>query len=218
MYRGKSYVITGDKQGFASTRASINTMDVKRTDPDDTVSVTLYMDELTQEYRFRVSNVYYDYDKADLRPESVTALDTLVTFMKDNPSLTAEVYSFADAKGTDEYNRKLSERRAQAVIDYLVNAGIEASRLESKGFGESLPAAPNTSNGKDNPVGRQLNRRTEFRIVTDVPTRRILFNSAKPGSMDEQQKNLQINENLNDEEDATPNEGFAEPGGKVNNE
>lgn len=216
LYRGKSYVITGDKQGYASTRASINTMDVKRTDPDDTVSVTLYLDELTQEYRFRVSNVYYDYDKAELRPESITALDTLVTFMRDNPSLTAEVYSFADAKGTDEYNKKLSERRAQAVIDYLVNAGIEASRMESKGFGESMPAAPNSKNGKDNPVGRQLNRRTEFRIVTDVPTRRILFNSAKPGSMDEQQKNLQINENLNDEEEGTSDEGFSEPGGKVN--
>jgi outer membrane protein OmpA-like peptidoglycan-associated protein/tetratricopeptide (TPR) repeat protein len=217
LYRGKSYVITGDKQGYASTRASINTMDVKRTDPDDTVSVTLYLDELTQEYRFRVSNVYYDYDKSTLRPESTTALDTLAGFMKDNPSLTAEVYSFADAKGTDDYNKKLSERRAQAVIDYLTTAGIEASRMESKGFGESLPAAPNASNGKDNPVGRQLNRRTEFRIVTDVPTRRILFNSAKPGSMDEQQKNLQINnENLNDEEEATPSEGFSEPGGKVN--
>ncbi len=216
LYRGKSYVITGDKQGYASTRASINTMDVKRTDPDDTVSVTLYLDELTQEYRFRVSNVYYDYDKAELRPESITALDTLVAFMRDNPSLTAEVYSFADAKGTDEYNKKLSERRAQAVIDYLVTAGIEASRMESKGFGESMPAAPNSKNGQDNPVGRQLNRRTEFRIVTDVPTRRILFNSAKPGSMDEQQKNLQINENLNDEEEGTSDEGFSEPGSKVN--
>jgi outer membrane protein OmpA-like peptidoglycan-associated protein/Flp pilus assembly protein TadD len=216
LLRGKSYVITGDKQGFASTRATINTMDVKRTDPNDTVSVTIYMDELTPEYRFRVSNLFYDYDKADLRAESVAGLDSMVAFLKDNPSLNAEVYSFTDAKGTDTYNRELSQRRSQAVIDYLVGAGIEQSRLSSKGFGESMPAAPNDIKGKDNPTGRQLNRRSELRIVTDVPTRRVLFNSAKPGSMDEQQKNLQIDENINAEEEGTADDGFSNPGGKVN--
>jgi Outer membrane protein and related peptidoglycan-associated (lipo)proteins len=216
LLRGKSYVITGDKQGYASTRASINTMDVKRTDPNDTVTVTIYMDELTPEYRFRVSNLFYDYDKADLRPESVAGLDSMVAFLRDNPSLNAEVYSFTDAKGTDAYNRELSLRRSQAVIDYLTGAGVDAGRLSSKGFGESMPAAPNDVKGKDNPVGRQLNRRSELRIVTDVPTRRVLFNSAKPGSMDDQQKNLQIDENINIEEEGASDEGYSKPGGKVN--
>jgi outer membrane protein OmpA-like peptidoglycan-associated protein len=216
LLRGKSYVITGDKQGYASTRASINTMDVKRTDPNDTVTVTIYMDELTPEYRFRVSNLFYDYDKADLRPESVAGLDSMVAFLRDNPSLNAEVYSFTDAKGTDAYNRELSLRRSQAVIDYLTGAGVDAGRLSSKGFGESMPAAPNDVKGKDNPVGRQLNRRSELRIVTDVPTRRVLFNSAKPGSMDDQQKNLQIDENINTEEEGASDEGYSKPGGKVN--
>lgn len=218
MARGHSYVVTGDKQDFASTRASINTMDVKRTDPDDTVLVTIYMDEITPVYTFSVSNVFYDYDKADLRPESVASLDSLVAFMKDNASLSVEVYAFADAKGTDKYNKALSERRAQAVIDYLSTNGIEQNRMIAKGFGESMPAAPNTAaGGKDNPVGRQLNRRTEFRIVTDVPTRRILYNSAKPGSMDEQQNNLQMNEEMNEDDNNEDGEAdFSRPGSRVN--
>lgn len=214
--RGKAYVITGDKQGYASTRATVNTMDVKRTDPDDSVMVTIYMDEITNEYRFRVSNVFYDFDKATLRPESIASLDSLVNFLRDNQSLSVEIYSFADAKGGDKYNRNLSLRRAESVMSYLENAGIDRSRMIAKGFGEQMPVAPNQIGSKDNPVGRQLNRRTEFRIVTDVPTRRVLYNSAKPGSMDEQQKNLQIDESINDDEEGDSDSDAGNPGSRVN--
>jgi outer membrane protein OmpA-like peptidoglycan-associated protein len=215
MSREHSYVITGDKQGFSSTRATVSTTDVKRSDPDDTAYVTICLETISN--RFRVSNVYFDYDKATLRPESVTGLDSLVNFMKDNPSLSVEVYAFTDAKGTDAYNKKLSERRAQSVKDYLVNNGVEEARMLVKGMGETNPAAPNTATGgKDNPVGRQLNRRTEFRIVTDVPTRRVIFNSAKPGSMDEQEKNLQINDDGNSDEPADSESQVGQPGSRVN--
>ncbi|RYD57417.1 MAG: hypothetical protein EOP56_08915 [Sphingobacteriales bacterium] len=217
MMRGKAYVFTGDKQGFASTRATISTMDVRREDPNDEASITIYMDEITNEYRFRVSNVFYDFDKATLRPESVASLDSLVAFMKDNNSLSVEIYSFADAKGSDKYNRSLSEKRAESVMAYLENAGIERSRMITKGFGESMPVAANDRNGKDNPVGRQLNRRTEFRIVTDVPTRRVLYNSAKPGSMDDQAKNLMIDENSNADSESDPeSDAISNPGSRVN--
>ncbi|RYZ55978.1 MAG: hypothetical protein EOP49_01705 [Sphingobacteriales bacterium] len=215
MSREHTYVITGDKQGFSTTRATVSTSDVKRSDPDDTAFVTICLSEIIN--TVRVSNVYYDYDRATLRPESVASLDTLINFMRDNPSLSVEIYSFADAKGTDAYNRKLSMRRAESVKDYLVNNGIEGERLIPKGMGESNPAAANTtSGGGDNPVGRQLNRRTEFRIVTDVPTRRVIFNSAKPGSIDEQQKNLEVPEDAN-QEDGSDNESDAgTPGSRVN--
>jgi outer membrane protein OmpA-like peptidoglycan-associated protein len=196
--RGHSYVITGDKQGYTSTRQSVNTMDVKRSDPDDTVNVTIYLD--VNESGFAVSNVYYDFDKATLRPESIPSLDSLTNFMKDNPSLTVEIYAFTDGKGTDEYNNDLSQRRAQSVLDFLEKKEIDKSRMIAKGFGKRMPAAPNTLHGKDDPEGRQLNRRTEFRIVSDVPTRRIIYNSAKPGSLDQQEKNLQINENMYDDD------------------
>lgn len=197
--RGHSYILTGDKQGYTSSRQSVNTMDVKRSDPDDTVNVVIYLDP--NESGFAVSNVYYDFDKATLRPESLPALDSLVNFMKDNPSLTVEIYSFTDGKGTDKYNDELSQRRAQSVLDYLEKKEVDKSRMIAKGFGKRMPAAPNTLHGKDDPSGRQLNRRTEFRIVSDVPTRRIIYNSAKPGSLDQQEKNLQINENMYDDDE-----------------
>ncbi len=213
--RGHSYVITGDQGGYSSTRATISTTEVKRSDPDDTAYVTIYMDSISN--AFRVSNIYYDYDKATLRPESVASLDSLVAFMKDNPSLSVEVYSFADAKGTDVYNKNLSQKRAQAVINFLVNNGVEKERMLAKGLGETNPAAPNVVNGEDNPIGRQLNRRTEFRIVTDVPTRRVIFNSAKIGSMDEQTKNLQIDESINSEDTEPDFESeTGNPGSRVN--
>lgn len=216
MQRSHNYVITGDKNKYSTSRATISTMDVKRSDPDDTAYVTIYMDEITNQ--FRVSNIYYDYDKATLRPESVASLDSLVSFMNDNPSLSVEVYSYTDGKGTDKYNAALSKKRAEAVIEYLKNPGnIEASRMIAKGLGKSNPAEPNTTpSGADNPGGRQMNRRTEFRIVTDVPTRRVIFNSAKKGSFDDQQKNLQMDENNNADEENDPESDVTNPGSRVN--
>lgn len=212
--RSHNYVITGDKPNFTSSRATISTMDIKRTDPDDTVRVTIYMDS-TMPY-FRVSNIYYDFDKATLRPTSVASLDSLVAFMKDNPSLTVEIYSHADAKGDNPYNRALSKRRAESVANYLTEHGVERPRLIAKGFGSEQPVAPNKLHGHDDPEGRQMNRRTEFRIVSEVPSRHIIFNSAKPGSLDQQEKNLRVNEN-GDEDDATDKESnFGKPGSRVN--
>jgi outer membrane protein OmpA-like peptidoglycan-associated protein/tetratricopeptide (TPR) repeat protein len=201
MSRGHSYVVTGDKPGYTSTRASISTMEIKRSDPNDTVFVTIYLDSIRNS--FSVSNIYYDYDKAVLRPESVASLDSVVHFLTDNPSITVEIYSYTDAKGKPEYNLALSQRRAQSVMDYLEKANIDRARLTAKGFGSKNAAAPNDVNGKDNAEGRQLNRRTEFRIITDIPTRRVLYNSALPGTMDQQEKNLRVESEQGEDEPAT---------------
>src|SRR5690606_27431821 len=102
--------------------------------------------------------------------------------------------------------------RADAVIRYLEQAGIDPSRMSAKGFGSEMPAAPNTVNGRDNPQGRQLNRRTEVRIVTDVPTRRVLYDSSKPGDMDAQMNNLRIDESQN----SGGGDDYDRPGSRVN--
>lgn len=190
MARTHSYVVTADKPGYTSSRASVSTMEIKRSDPDDTVLVTIYLDSIKNS--FSVSNIYYDYDKATLRPESVASLDSVVHFLQDNPSITVEIYSYTDSKGKDEYNMALSQRRAQSVLDYLEKGGVDRNRLTAKGFGSKNAAAPNAIDGKDNPEGRQLNRRTEFRIISDVPSRRVIYNSALPGTMDQQEKNLRV--------------------------
>jgi hypothetical protein len=127
-------------------------------------------------------------------------LDSVVHFLTDNPSISVEIYSYTDSKGNPEYNLALSQRRAQSVLDYLEKSGVERNRLTARGFGDKNNNAPNQINGKDNPEGRQKNRRTEFRIVTELPTRRVLYNSALPGTMDQQERNLQIEPEAADDE------------------
>lgn len=118
------------------------------------------------EKAIKVENVYYDFNKASLQETSFTSLDDLVTLLNENPTMQIELSAHTDSKGSDQYNDKLSGERAQSVVDYLISKGIAKERLIAKGYGESQPVAPNTNaDGTDNPEGRQLNRRTEFKVL-----------------------------------------------------
>lgn len=110
--------------------------------------------------RFVLRNVHFDYDKATLRPESYEELNRLIALMNDYPDIKIEVYGHTDDIGNPLYNQKLSEERAKAVVDYLVSQGILKNRLFYKGFGSSQPIASNETE-----IGRQLNRRVEFKIA-----------------------------------------------------
>jgi outer membrane protein OmpA-like peptidoglycan-associated protein len=208
--RGHNYVLTADKAGYTSSRINVNTAEVKRTDPDDSVDVVIYLDEIIKNKPFEVHNIYYDFDKATLRPESVASLDTLVNFMKDNPSLSVEIYSYTDGKGDEKYNQKLSKERAEAVTEYLKNNGVDAGRMIPKALGKANPAAPNTTE-----ENRQLNRRTQFRIVKDDSKSRILYDSSKPGNIDDQQ-NLKVNEDTTPDEAEDTESNVGKPGSRVN--
>ena len=135
-----------------------------------------------------VDNIFYDFDKATLRPESKTALDSIVQVLRDNPNVTIEMASHTDRWGSEEYNQKLSQRRAQSVIDYLIAAGIRPERLSPQGYGESRPKTitkrlarqyPQFKEGdilneefiltlseEDQEVADQINRRTEFQVLS----------------------------------------------------
>jgi OOP family OmpA-OmpF porin len=115
--------------------------------------------------KFVINNVYYDFDKAELKPESYPALDEIVRMLNFYPQMEIELSAHTDSKGSDAYNQKLSEARAKSVVDYLVSKGIAAERLKAMGYGETQPIAENTTNGKDNPAGREQNRRTEFKVL-----------------------------------------------------
>jgi outer membrane protein OmpA-like peptidoglycan-associated protein len=214
--RGHNYVLTADKQNYTSTRATVSTEGIKRQDPDDTVFVTIYVDSFAIDTTFELVNILYDYDKASLRPEAAASLEKLTTLMKDNPSLDIRIFSYTDSKGGEAYNKNLSQQRAESVVNYLVRNGIERSRLSAQGMGKENPVAPNTEGGKDNPEGRQLNRRTTFKILTDVPTRRTIYDSSKPGSIGEQEKNLEVGEGVEDTEPADADSKFGNPGSRVN--
>lgn len=106
-----------------------------------------------------LKNIFFDFDKATLRPESTLELERLTKLLNDVPTMKIEIGGHTDSKGSDDYNLKLSQSRAQSVVDYLVTKGIDKGRLTAVGYGETKAIATN-----DTDEGRQLNRRTEFEI------------------------------------------------------
>ncbi len=117
-----------------------------------------------------LNNIFFDFDKATLRATSNVELRNLVRFMNKYPGMSVEISGYTDSKGTEEYNMKLSQNRAQAVVTYLLSKGIGTDRMTAKGYGESNPDAANQKpDGSDDPAGRQLNRRVELKITSIKP-------------------------------------------------
>ncbi|MCX6300708.1 MAG: OmpA family protein [Bacteroidia bacterium] len=133
-------------------------------------------------------NIFYDFGKWDLRPESMVSLDKLVETLNDNPNVTIELMSHTDSRDTEEYNYDLSQKRAQSVVQYLIEKGIEPERLSAKGYGESSPKVVDASvvfqasflktgtvlseqyinslaSEEQKEIAHQINRRTEFRVL-----------------------------------------------------
>lgn len=118
-------------------------------------------------------NIYYDFDKYNLTKQAKNTIDsTLLIVLEEIPNVLVELSSHTDSKGEDEYNKELSQKRAESVVDYLIKKGIDKNRLIAKGYGEEKPIAPNENpDGSDNELGRDKNRRTEFKFVhIDVET------------------------------------------------
>ncbi len=107
-----------------------------------------------------LKNIFFDFDKATIRPESANELERLIKLLTDNPTIKIELGSHTDSKGSDDYNMKLSDNRSKSVVDYLIGKGIPTARLVAKGYGETKPIDTN-----DTDEGRQNNRRTEFKIL-----------------------------------------------------
>jgi outer membrane protein OmpA-like peptidoglycan-associated protein len=109
---------------------------------------------------FVLKNIFFDYDKWEIRPESIPELNRLVMMLNANPAVRVEIDAHTDAHGAEDYNITLSENRARSVVDYLVNSGVAMERLGWRGYGKSMPIATNETD-----EGRQLNRRVEFKLV-----------------------------------------------------
>jgi peptidoglycan-associated lipoprotein len=111
-----------------------------------------------------LNDIYYDYDKWDLKPEAMPSLIYLTRLLDDNPSIKIELGSHTDCRGEKDYNEDLSKKRAQSVIDYLLNRGIQSTRLVAKGYGENVPAIDCVC-ASCTEEDHQLNRRTSFKIL-----------------------------------------------------
>ncbi|MBS1658234.1 MAG: OmpA family protein [Chitinophagales bacterium] len=174
----KSYSLKSTKEGYLTGSASFA---VSERDDNDTMRVDIYMKKIPKG-AVRIQNIFYGFDSANLRPESKPGLDSLYQILIDNPAIQVEISSHTDSKGNDKYNMKLSQARAQSVVDYMISKGISSDRMVAKGYGESKPIAPNTlPNGKDNPEGRQLNRRTEFKVIGTIPGKELIYDIGNPG-------------------------------------
>jgi outer membrane protein OmpA-like peptidoglycan-associated protein len=157
---GFDYKIVGNAYEYLANEVFVSTKDVTES-ADLERDIDIYLERIKIE-PYVLQNIYYDFDKWDLRPESEAELNRLVKIMNDNPGLVIQVGSHTDTNGSEEYNRPLADKRARSVVDYLVKAGIDRGRLSSFGYGESQPLIyPEMSEADE-----QANRRTEFRILS----------------------------------------------------
>ena len=136
-------------------------------------SKTLYVDlhlmvnELKEGASFELKNIYYDFDKSNIRPDAAKVLNDVYKMLIENPTMSIELSSHTDSRGSDSYNLKLSQERANAAVLYLVKKGIDPVRLVAKGYGETKPV-----NGCVNGVSctdeqYQANRRTEIKVLKE---------------------------------------------------
>ncbi|MGB6035749.1 MAG: OmpA family protein, partial [Cryomorphaceae bacterium] len=114
---------------------------------------------------YEIGEIYYDYNKSDIRPSAQPSLDKLAKLLKDNPAVKIEVHAHADSRGSATYNMNLSNRRAQSVVNYLVKAGVNKANLSSKGFGESQPVNDCIDGVECSEEEHKANRRSEFIVV-----------------------------------------------------
>jgi OOP family OmpA-OmpF porin len=150
------YVFTASAEGYLNGTDSVEFADEEKSP----VTTNIYLQPIEVGVTVRLKNIYFDFDKTTLKKESYVELNKVVDFLKQNAHVEIEIEGHTDNKGSDEYNRSLSQGRSQAVVDYIVSQGIESYRLTARGYGESKPIDTN-----DTDAGRANNRRVEFTVV-----------------------------------------------------
>ncbi len=177
------YIFLASKKGFLNGKEKETT---KGQEKSRDFMVTILLTAIDQP--IELPNIFYDFNKWDLRPESMVSLDKLVETLIDNPNVTIELMSHTDSRDTEQYNFELSQKRAQSVVQYLIDKGIEPERLVAKGYGESSPKVVDDelaaqsqflktgtilteqfinslTNDEQKEIAHQINRRTEFRVL-----------------------------------------------------
>ncbi|MDR0541540.1 MAG: OmpA family protein [Dysgonamonadaceae bacterium] len=179
---GMDYVMMGSAPGYLNQK---QTLSVPNEEKNQTFYVDFYLASISKPVL--IENIFYDFNKATLRPESEKALIELIILLEDNPNVTIELSAHTDRKGTDEYNNNLSLKRAQSVVDYLIAGGIEKERLTPAGYGKTVPKTVTKNLAKkydflpegqvleaafietlkpdQQEIADQINRRTEFKVL-----------------------------------------------------
>jgi len=213
---GVDYVFLGTCKGFLNHKEELRVDSVK-----ESTEYVLQFPLASITAPVLIDNIFYDFDKATLRPESTEALDRLIALLNENPNVTIELSAHTDQRGSDQYNERLSQRRAESVVNYLIEHGIAEDRLTPMGYGEQRPktikkkltekytwlkegdvlteefiAALNDEEKQE--VCHQLNRRTEFIVLR---TTYGMFN--QDGTVKEDSNNK-----TTDEQQSEPDDDF----------
>ncbi len=153
----KNYALEIQKENYLFYSQNIN---LKESTSQEPYELEVLPEPISVNSKMVLNNVFFDFDKDILKEESFVELDKVVKLMQQNPNLKIELSGHTDSKGDDKYNQVLSQKRAEAVVNYLIKNGIAATRLIAKGYGETQPVAAN-----DTDANRALNRRTELKII-----------------------------------------------------
>ncbi|MDO7850972.1 OmpA family protein [Hymenobacter convexus] len=163
-----NYNLRAERAGDFTARTTLSTVGRKPSQDalpnltnDIQLPVTLTLNKIILAKAIEVKDIFYDYNKYNIRPDAAIRLDTLVQTLVDNPKISIELSSHTDSRGKDAYNMKLSQQRAEAAVAYIVSKGIAKSRITAKGYGETRPVVPNAKTEAE----YQRNRRTEFKVT-----------------------------------------------------
>jgi peptidoglycan-associated lipoprotein len=180
---GMDYVMMASAPGYLNQKQTLSVPDEKK---NETYYVDFSLPSISKPVL--IENVFYDFNKATLRPESEASLKEIIAMLEDNPNVTIELSAHTDRIGSDAYNENLSRRRAQSVVDYLIRGGIAQDRLAAKGYGKSTPQTVtknmagkydflpegqildptfiDTLEPVQQAIADQINRRTEFQVLS----------------------------------------------------
>lgn len=160
------YSVYAVKDKYYSNERMVSTAGILPSMGVTKIRDTLYMKELRIGEVYKIDNIYYDYDKANIREDAKPSLNGLIQLLQQYPDMTIQVNSHTDCRGSDSYNMSLSKARANSVIKYLQERGIAKKRLMHKGFGETAPVEKCTVCDDCSDEQHQRNRRTEFQIIS----------------------------------------------------
>ena len=163
---GKKLTILGAKLEYLNATLEIQTNNIRFAEKEfsKTINTELILDKIYTDREINLENIYYDYDKWDIRPEAKPTLDQLAKILNDNPQIEIQLSSHTDCRGEELYNTELSQKRAQAAIDYLIAEDIDSRRLIAKGFGETQPVVACPCD-QCTDAQHQTNRRTTFKVL-----------------------------------------------------
>lgn len=162
----EDYDFLAAKNGYLNSATNFSTRDIAKdpNNPSRSFEIEIVLDKIFTDREIVLENIYYDFDRWEIREDAQPTLNELVATLQLNPNLQIELSSHTDCRGNDRYNETLSQRRAQSAVDYLITKDISPERLVAKGYGESVPR-DDCNCSRCTEEEHQQNRRTAFRVI-----------------------------------------------------